>query len=136
MSELRFDDITPIEEKVILGGVVYLLRETTGDAYVKYDNARLSRYEYKDGLLAQIRDLADMEPLLVSLCMFMEDGTTPVSEAMIRGWPAKVQRALFARVKELSGMDIVESVKSLEEQVEELQKQIVKAKEAEDLPKS
>jgi len=105
MSELRFDDITPIEEKIHIGGGEYILREMSGDAAVKYDNARLNRYEYQDGKLTKIRDLADMEPLLVSLCLFMEDGKTPVSEATIRAWPCRVQKALHERAKQINDMD-------------------------------
>ena len=105
MSELRFDDITPIEERVHVGGGEYVLREMSGDAAVKYDNARLNRYEYQDGKLVKIRDLADMEPLLVSLCLFTDDGKTPVSEVTIRAWPCHVQKALHERAKQINDMD-------------------------------
>ena len=105
MSELRFDDITPIEQKVFIGSDEYVLREMSGDAAVKYDNARLNRYEYQDGKLTKIRDLADMEPLLVSLCLFMDDGKTPISEATIRAWPCRVQKALHERAKQINDMD-------------------------------
>jgi hypothetical protein len=133
MNELRFDDITPIEEKVFIGGDEYVLREMSGDAAVKYDNARLNRYEYQDGKLAKVRNLADLEPLLVSLCLFMADGVTPVSETTVRAWPARVQRSLHSRAREISGMN--EPSKTIEEQIEILQRQLAESKTQEELPK-
>ena len=134
MSEIRFDDITPIEEKVFIGGEEYLLRETSGDASVKYDNARLDRYEYQDGKLAKVKDLGDLEPLLVSLCLFMSDGKTPVSELTIRSWPARVQKSLYNRAREISGMN--ETPKTIKEQIALLQKQLAEAESRESLPKN
>lgn len=134
MSEIRFDNITPIEEKVHVGGVDYVLRETSGDAAVKYDNARLACYEYQDGKLVRVHDLANLEPMLVSLCLFMVDGVTPVSDATIRVWPARVQKALYTRAREISGMN--EPVTSIEKQIELLQKQLEEAKELENNPKN
>jgi len=133
MDEIRFDDITPIEERVHVGGQEYVLRETSGDAAVRYDNARLGCYEYQDGKLVRVHGLANLEPLLVSLCLFMGDGTTPVPEATVKAWPARVQRTLYARAREVSGMN--EPPQALEKQIELLQRQLAEARSREDLPK-
>lgn len=133
MSEIRFDDITPIEEHVFVGGVDYLLRETSGDAAVRYDNVRLDCYEYQDSKLVKVQNLANLEPLLVSLCLFSTGGL-PVCEATIRAWPARVQKALYIRAREISRMN--EPAASLEKQIEVLQKQLVESKERESLPKN
>ncbi len=133
-EELRFDDITPIEEKVFVGGEEYLLRETSGDAAVKYDNARLFCYEYRNGELIRVNNLANLEPLLVSLCLFMVDGKTNVSEVTVRAWPARVQKALYDRAREISGMN--EPPQALEKQIELLQRQLEEAKAREQLPKN
>jgi hypothetical protein len=133
MAELRFDDITPIEEKVFVGGEEYVLRETSGDAAVHYDNARLACYEYQDGKLARVHDLADLEPLLVSLCLFDSSGLG-MPEKKIRGWPSRVQKAMYERAREISSMN--EPSQSLEKQIELLQKQLEEAKSREQLPKN
>jgi hypothetical protein len=122
MGEIRFDDITPIEEMVHIGGTDYVMRETSGDAAVKYDNARIRGYEYQDGRLVKVHDLADLDPLLVSLCLFMTDGKTPVSELTVRSWPARVQRTLCMRAREISGMN--EPPQELEKQIEETERQL------------
>jgi hypothetical protein len=136
MSEIRFDDITPIEEKVYVGGVEYVLRETSGDAAVKYDNARLEGYEYQDGKLTRVRGIANLEPLLVSLCLFGASGEN-VPEETVRSWPARVQGALYARAREISGMnEAAQTPASLEKQIEVLQQQLARAKADEARPKN
>ena len=141
MGEIRFDDITPIEEVVHIGGADYVLRETSGDAAVKYDNARIEGYEYKDGRLIRVHNLANLDPLLVSLCLFEGDGKTPVPELTIRSWPARVQRALCERAREISRMN--EPPQELEKQIEEaennlvlLRQQLAEAREVEGVPKN
>jgi hypothetical protein len=127
MTELRFDDIAPIEEKVYLGGEEYVLRETSGHARVRYDNARIACHEYQEGKLARVHDIADLEPLLVSLCLFKNG--EPVPESWIRGLPSRVQTALYTRARKISGLD--ETVQSLEKQKELIEKQLAEAKEKE-----
>jgi hypothetical protein len=131
--ELNFSDITPIEELVTVGKSEYVLREMSGDAAVKYDNARLNCHEYKDGKLYKLRDLGDLEPLLVSLCLFTSEGT-PVSEVTVRAWPARVQRALHQRAREISGM--VDTPQSLKKQIEDLQRQLEDSRKTEGVLKN
>lgn len=131
MSEIRFDSLDPIEEVVHLGGREYRLRETSGDASVKFDNAKMACYEYhevSDGSmkLKSIRNLADLEPLLVSLCL-VDDAGNPVPESTIRGWPSKVQETLYQRIRVLSGLS-EQSPESIERQISQLQQQLAEAK--------
>ena len=133
---MLFRSITPIEEKVYVGGVEYVLRETSGDAAVKYDNARLNGYEYQDGKLVRVRGIANLEPLLVSLCLFDGIGNN-VPEGKVRSWPARVQGALYARAREISGMnESSQSQESLEKQIEALQQQLAQVKANEARPKN
>jgi len=120
-----FEDLALIEVPVTVGGQQYVLREANGDAACKFQNARVARYEYNDeGKLVRLRDTADLEPLLVSLCLFMQDGVTPVSEATVRSWPGKIQGKLFDRAKEISSIDEPEDLATLEKQLVNLQKRI------------
>ena len=134
MSEIRFDDITPIEVEVFVGKEKYILRETSGAARVIYDNARLACYEYQEGKLVKVHDIANIEVLLVSLCLFMSDGVTPVSEVTIKMWPGRVYKALYEKAREISGMS--ETPENLEEQIKLLQKQLSEFKTKEDTLKN
>lgn len=134
MSEIRFDDITPIEVEVFVGKEKYILRETSGAARVIYDNARLACYEYQEGKLVKVHDIANIEVLLVSLCLFMSDGVTPVSEVTIKMWPGRVYKALYEKAREISGMS--ETPENLEEQIKLLQKQLSEFKAKEDTLKN
>jgi hypothetical protein len=129
----RFDDITPIEEPWSIGGEEYILRETSGDAAVKYDNARLSRHEYQDGKLVRLRDYADLEPLLVSLCLFTKDDK-PVPESTIRSWPARLQKKLHERARFISRMNRTPEV--IRGEIETLQKELVEVEAAEQAAKN
>lgn len=131
IDELRFDDITPIERPVVIGNEKYVLRETSGDAAVQYENARIRCHEYQGGVLVRVKDPANLEPLLVSLCLF-DDGGKPVPEAKVRGWPSRVQQGLYDAAREISGMN--EPAKSIEEKIEDLQRQLKQAKAGEERP--
>jgi hypothetical protein len=134
MSEIRFDDISPIEVEVFVGKEKYILRETSGAARVIYDNARLACYEYQEGKLVKVHDIANIEVLLVSLCLFMSDGVTPVSEVTIKMWPGRVYKTLYEKAREISGMS--ETPENLEEQIKLLQKQLSEFKAKEDTLKN
>jgi hypothetical protein len=134
MSEIRFDDITPIEVEVFVGKEKYILRETSGAARVIYDNARLACYEYQEGKLVKVHDMANIEVLLVSLCLFMGDGVTPVSEISIKVWPGRVYKALYEKAREISGMS--ETPENLEEQIKLLQKQLSEYRDKDDTLKN
>lgn len=101
---LDLGDLTPIEVPVLLGGKRFVLREASGEAGCKYRNAMLNCTQLgPDGRPASIRGLADVEPLLVSLCLFDEQGKA-VLLGTIRGWPARIQKALFEQAKFISGL--------------------------------
>jgi hypothetical protein len=134
MSEMRFDDITPIEVEVFVGKEKYILRETSGAARVIYDNARLACYEYQEGKLVKVHDMANIEVLLVSLCLFMSDGVTPVPEVTIKVWPGRVYKALYEKAREISGMS--ETPENLEEQIKLLQKQLSEYRDKDDTLKN
>lgn len=131
---LRFDDLTPIEEEVSIGGVNYLLKELDGESSVKYDNARTDCYEYNEGKLVRVNGLAALEPLLVSLSLFKAEDQTRVPEEIIRSWPARVQKALYERVEEINQMH--ETVESLENQIEVLSRRLERVRKNEGTPKN
>lgn len=115
MSELDFGDLTPIELHVRIGGQPYLLREASGEAACKFENARLERTQFSaEGKVCGLKGMSDIEPLLVSLCLFQQQKLLndtlwrPVAEATIRTWPNRVVDRLFKKCKEISGLDAKE----------------------------
>jgi hypothetical protein len=149
MNEMVFDDLAPAEVPVRIGGERFVLREASGDAAAKYNNARMRAHKLQDGALVGLDGVGDLEPLLVSLCLYKadKDGGLPLTKAgdadprflvpqeQIRRWKGNVQHALFDKAKELSPWLIqAPTPEALREQIALLQKQLEvleKAKAAE-----
>ena len=124
------DDLTPQTEPVKLSGKDYSLREASGDAATKFANARLNCIKLgPDGKPQTVRGIADVEPLLVSLCLFDETGKN-VPEATVRSWPARVQKVLFERAKEMSHLDDLETEAAIVAQITALQKRLEEMRES------
>jgi hypothetical protein len=111
LEELNFEDLTPIEVHIKLGKEQYVLREATGDAACRYRNAMLKCSRMSgDGRVTTVEGLADVEPLLVSLCLFrvvtMNGSSTfqPADETTIRSWPSRIVKQLFEKCKEISSL--------------------------------
>jgi len=135
-----FEDITPVEVPVRIGGQDYVLREVSGDAATRYRNARANCTKFSNGEFAGVDGpIADAQPKLVSDCLFkvvvLPDGTTifsKVEEKVVRTWPDRVQKALFEKVQRISP--------SLEdagdETIENLEAKLAKLKETRDSSKN
>jgi hypothetical protein len=97
-----------IEVPVKIAGEDYVLVELTGkgrDAYMNNLGARMRVKE--DGSPAGIKNFDGLQADLVTRCLkkIKEDGTRgDITPAVIQGWPARVQTALFDRAKEISGL--------------------------------
>ncbi len=121
MEDIDFSDLAPREVKVRVGPQHFVLREASGDAAIKYRNAQMrankTRWdETKNRIVFVGMDgLADVEPVLVAACLYAaHDGKLPtvadgsadpsklVTEAVIRGWPVRVQTALFSWIMDNS----------------------------------
>ena len=91
----EFDLSLKIEE-VKIGDEVYELREASGEAAVAYQNACQSSVVLDAKLQGErritgLRGMGNVEPLLVSMCLFDSQGKS-VSQETILHWPAKVQK--------------------------------------------
>ena len=125
-------------------GKDYVLREASGDTVAKFNNARARCAQYKDGGLSGVEGLGDLEPMLVSMCLFEDkgDGTPdpqkPVRASILRAWPGPVVKALFDKASEISELDSDKDVASLRKQRDALDKQIKQIEEesAKNAPKS
>jgi hypothetical protein len=134
-KNLNFDDLSPVEVPVSVRGKRYTLREATGDAACKWRNAQLAATELgPDGKVMRVKGLADLEPMLVSLCLFDEQGK-PVPAATVREWPARVIKAVYDECKRISQLDeAAETADDLKKQRDELDKRIAKLENPEGNP--
>lgn len=100
-------DLTPKEETYRIGGRDYTLVEPSEDAACRWRNLATSKAKMQDGKVVGMDGIADVQPYLVSLCLFEETdkGRVAVPLSVIRGWPARVVKVLFERAKELGDLD-------------------------------
>jgi len=101
-------DLKVQEVPVTIGGTKYLLREASEDAACQYRNAAMRGAKMTDGTVT-LGGAADVEPLLVSLCLFEMDASGAVIRNVplvtVKNWPARVVKPLFNKVKEMSSLD-------------------------------
>ena len=124
MGENYTFDLTPIEVTYNIGGIDYLLREASGEAAVKFSNAKLKNLVLNDGKVTKVSGMADIQPLLVSLCLTEKLSGKPVSEATIKSWPSRIQTALFDKAKEISEIDQDATKEGLEKIIADAQQQL------------
>lgn len=124
-DELNFD-LTPVEVPVTIGGKAYVLREASEAAACTWKNTAISKARVRDGKVESLGNLADQQPLLVSLCLF-ESGEPgkekPVSLQTVKSWPSRVVSALFDRAKAMSKLgedETPETVTSLDDKMHAL----------------
>ena len=127
---LNLDDVLPVEVPVQYGGKAYLLKEATGDASCRWRNAALKTAKLgPDGKPVSLEGVADLDPLLVSLCLFEPDGK-PVPLPVIRSWPARVQKRLYEKAKSISQLgdagdgDGADTAEGLETKIAELREKL------------
>lgn len=139
MSEVttmhNYDDLRPQEFRFQVNGKKYILREASEGAATEYRSASLRGAEIihnedrGDRTIRGMVGIADVEPLLVSRCVFevLESGQEKaVPKVLIDGWPAKVVKDLFERVKQSSDLEEKDDLPTLKKQRERLDKKIAK----------
>lgn len=126
MDPLEFLTIQEISVKV--GENSYKLVEASAEVALDYRNKLFNII--KPGIDGKptrpegLSELAGLESYLVSRCLFRSDGT-PVPEEVIRKFPYRVQKSLFDKVQEISGMDAdSQSPESLKEKIDSLQERL------------
>lgn len=133
---MNFDDISLVEVPVTIAGEEYLLVEATEATVCKFRNATFACTQYTDGKVSSMKGLANVEPLLVSLCLIWKETRIPVKLKTIESWPNRVVTSLFERAKKISGLNEDESLEKLIEQRDELNEEIEKFKTAEEAAKN
>lgn len=109
VEPLDFSSLKPIEIPVKYAGTEYVLHEVDSEGHVQFRNAEQNAtvYDANTGLRSGYRNLAAIEPLLVSLCLKCKSDDKRVSVETIRSWPERVVGKLFERAKQISDIDKV-----------------------------
>jgi hypothetical protein len=114
IREINYDSVEKIEIPVKYDGRRFLLREASGDAARKYNNARTAKLTFgKGGVVTKAEGMGDLEPLLVSLCLVelvlnsktQQEEEKPVPMSEVGKFPYKLQKKLHDTVKEISDLD-------------------------------
>lgn len=120
----------------------YLLVQPTEGTAVKYRNQKAKGLTFVGNNLAKVENPGDIEPLLVSWCLFqVEENSEPpkvkttksglpveVSISTIHKWPAPIIRQMFDWVKKVGQLDEKETEESLNKKIKELQDQLEELK--------
>ena len=108
MEPLRFETFELREEPVHIGDKVFTLREASIGVAAKFRNAMLDCATLgPDGKPSKISGMANIEPFLVSLCLYDDTGNL-VALKDLEKWPSRIVKKLFSRVKEISDLDELE----------------------------
>lgn len=113
MQNLEFDTLEPTRVPVRIGTTKYILQEADEDTATKFRNLATKGMTMQDGKMSFGSGLGDMEPFLVSRCLWElnEDGSIrrQAPEQLVRSWPSRVVKPIFDEAKRISLLDEQES---------------------------
>lgn len=137
-AEVDLNDLAPIELPPFeIGGTTYQLREASEDLRTRFTNRRFAgaTADANSGKITQsLTGLADLGPMLVAGCLWKQNprakasanGDAPfdvvVTEQEFRKFPGRLGDKLFAKAKEISGIDRPTTVEEVDRQIAALQK--------------
>ena len=103
MVDLVF--VTTLKEvPVEIDGKSHILRELDGHQKGKYLNAMGGRITLNSkGEVASFKDYSGLESVLLSKCLYGEDGVL-VATTVMDGWPSTMLSKLYNTAQELSGL--------------------------------
>jgi hypothetical protein len=109
IDPIVWDEVALIEVPVTIGNTKYVLREADVDVACKYKNALMGAVFARESGTGTT-NIADVEPLLVSLCISYgnngaKDDHTPVPLATVRSWKPALVEKLADRVKKISKLN-------------------------------
>lgn len=143
--ELNFDDgdLGPREVPFKLGSKDYVAREASAGGAATYRSAVLATHHMEDGKLVRLENTGDLEPLLVSLCVFRVQTKYACSCGngvdckrhprvplpVVRDWPSSTTKRLFEVIKEISpGLEERDTVEAIERRIKRDQEKLAALK--------
>lgn len=113
----------------------YILREASGEAVVQYRNAMFQRTTLgPEGKPTKLQGFGDVEPLLVSLCLFetTANGTERnVPVTVVKAFPGRVQKKLYETALDISDLREEDTIAELEKRLLEAKKKQAEREQAE-----
>lgn len=126
MEEMSFESLDRIIVPITIGSRKFKLYDASEDAAVKFQNIASRAAKFTGGELSGIEGAANVEPLLVSMCLWeVKDGQEiSISEGEIRKWPSRVVKPIFDKARKISGMDDdrFKTVQDVDKEIGRLQK--------------
>lgn len=134
-NDFDFTNLQPVRLAFNIGKKQYVLCEADGDAGAKYRSAAVRAAKMNDGKVIGLEGIGDIEPYLVSRCLYhvddkgnlrVDDNDNPikkylVTEAEVRSFPDRVQKAVFNKIKEISSLDETDTIEKINKQIASLQ---------------
>ena len=108
MNEFDFSALIPVVIPVRYGERDFVLKEADGEAAATYRNAAMKAARFVDGKVTNIEGLADVEALLVSLCLFevKPDGSHGrLALGFVKSLPARMLKKLYEKAMEISDLN-------------------------------
>lgn len=138
---LTLDFGTPslIEIPFSFGGVDYVLVEPSGGAKAEVQNALIKCAKLVDGKPTSAEGVGDIDPLLVSKCLFtVKDGKrSSVSQEYVRNsLPARVVNELGAKARMMAGLSDPDTIEGLRNQIEVATKKLAVLEAGESVAKN
>lgn len=130
-NELVFDTLDVQQIPVKAGNRTFLLKEASAGAVCQYQDAISASAVYNDkGVKTGHKGLADVESLLVSLCLVevKDGGYANVSIDDVKTWPEAVKQKLYTTVCRMSNINQPDTMEELLEHKEHIEKLIAKLK--------
>jgi hypothetical protein len=130
MSEdsLIFDDLQPIQKTVKVGETNYILKEASAATAAQYRSACVRAARMQDGKVVGMEGIGEVEPLLVSLCLFETNKEGQIFRSVpittVKSWRARIVKILFEKAKEISELDEKETEEILTKRLTEIQKKL------------
>jgi hypothetical protein len=116
MTKPDFSSLQPVEEPIKILGKDYIVREASEAAATSWRNHSIAATKIDDGKTVGFSGLADAEPLLVSLCLFENNGHGMIGVPLetVLAWPSRIVTPLYNYIKEISGLDKEEKLEESE----------------------
>jgi len=99
---INLDDLTPVSIPVTINGEQYELREADANAGVTYRNEIMAKTVMEDGKATRLLNMADIEPLLVGMCLFKEGEDKPVGRDFARKLSHRRLKVLYDTAERIS----------------------------------
>ena len=123
---MSFDSLDLIRVPVKIAGTAYVLQEATAGAARDYRNEQMKKFKISDGKMTGMEGAADLDLILVSLCLFQEMSTPgvyqPVPLIKVQEWPDRVVKALATKAKDISDLEDKDTLETVDTKIADLQK--------------